>query len=65
MKLMFLYSPDAARDDLAPGDLGIDDGLAPAPAVVDHHDEILHAFNSARPRISGYRRATLFLKIRT
>ena len=32
-----------ARDDLAPGDLGIDDSLASAPAIIDHHDEILHA----------------------
>ena len=32
-----------ARDDLAAGDLGIDDGLASAPAIIDHHDEILHA----------------------
>src|SRR5215475_16040157 len=32
-----------ARDDLAPGDLGIDDSLAAAAAVIDHHDEILHA----------------------
>src|SRR5260370_172324 len=30
------------RDDLAPGYLGIDDGLAPAPAVIYHHNEILH-----------------------
>jgi hypothetical protein len=29
-------------DDFAPRDLGIDDGLASAPSVVDHHDEILH-----------------------
>ena len=31
-----------AGDHLPPRDLGIDDGLAPAPAVIDHHDEILH-----------------------
>ena len=31
-----------AGDDLPPRDLGIDDGLATAPSVVDHHDEILH-----------------------
>ena len=30
------------RDHLAPGHLGIDHGLAPAAAVVDHDDEILH-----------------------
>jgi hypothetical protein len=27
---------------LAPGDLGIDNGLAPAPSIVYHHNEILH-----------------------
>jgi hypothetical protein len=27
----------------APGDFGIDDGLATTAAIVDHHDEILHA----------------------
>lgn len=32
-----------ARNDFAPGDFGVDDGLAPAPSIVDHHDEILHA----------------------
>jgi hypothetical protein len=32
-----------ARDHFATGDLGIDDGLASAPAIVDHHDEILHS----------------------
>src|SRR5438045_5613999 len=30
-------------DDLAPCDFRIDDGLATAAAVVDHHNEILHA----------------------
>ena len=35
------------RDDFAPGDFGIDDGLASAPAIIDHHDEILHALESA------------------
>jgi hypothetical protein len=30
-------------DDLAPRDFRIDDGLATAAAIVDHHDEILHA----------------------
>jgi hypothetical protein len=32
-----------ARDHLSPGDVGINHGFAAAPAVVDHHDEILHA----------------------
>src|ERR1700742_1699693 len=31
------------RDHLAPGHLGIDYGLAPTAAVIDHDDEILHA----------------------
>src|SRR5882757_2666056 len=31
------------RDDLAPGDLRVDDGLAAAPSVIDHHDKVLHA----------------------
>ena len=30
-------------DDLASCDFRVDDGLATAAAVVDHHDEILHA----------------------
>src|SRR5688572_11281398 len=30
-------------DDLAPCDFRVDDGLATAAAVIDHHDEILHA----------------------
>ena len=33
-----------ARDDFAPGDFRIDDGLAPAAAIIDHHCEILHVF---------------------
>src|SRR5262245_11870692 len=31
-----------AGDDLTPGDFGVDDGLAAASSVVDHHNEILH-----------------------
>jgi hypothetical protein len=31
-----------AGDDFAPGDFGIDNGLAPAPSIVDHDHEILH-----------------------
>jgi hypothetical protein len=31
-----------AGDDFTPGDFGVDDGLAAAPSVVDHHNEILH-----------------------
>ena len=39
---VLVFAGRNARDDFAPGDFGIDDGLAPAPTVVDHHDEILH-----------------------
>jgi hypothetical protein len=35
-----------ARDDLAPCDLGVDDGFAAAAAVIDRHDKILHALRS-------------------
>src|ERR1700755_3028980 len=28
--------------DFAPSDFGIDDGLAAAPPIVDHHNEVLH-----------------------
>ncbi|MBR1230334.1 hypothetical protein JQ600_36190 [Bradyrhizobium sp. AUGA SZCCT0176] len=34
------------RDDLAPGDFRIDNGLTATPAVIDHHDEILHIWQS-------------------
>ncbi|MBR1152735.1 hypothetical protein JQ575_19110 [Bradyrhizobium sp. JYMT SZCCT0428] len=37
------------RDDLAPGDFRIDNGLAATPAVIDHHDEILHIWQSVSP----------------
>ena len=33
-------------DDLAPCDFRVDDGLAAAAAVVDHDDEVLHAWRS-------------------
>src|SRR5712664_2111902 len=39
---VLVFAGGNARDDFAPGDLGIDNGLAPAPSIVDHHDEILH-----------------------
>jgi hypothetical protein len=48
-------------DDLAPCDFGIDDGLATAAAVVDHHDEILHAGDLTSSRASEST-AALFLK---
>jgi hypothetical protein len=37
-----VFAGNHARDDFAPGDLGVDDSLAPAPSVIDHHDKILH-----------------------
>jgi hypothetical protein len=37
-----VFAGNHARDDFTPGDLGIDNGLAAAPAIIDHHDEILH-----------------------
>src|SRR5258708_6049041 len=45
----FMYEADVpvlagrdASDDVAPGDFGIDNGLAAAPSIVDHDHEILH-----------------------
>src|SRR5580704_2408817 len=38
-----VFAGGDARDDFAPGDLRIDDGFAAAPAIIDHHDKILHA----------------------
>ena len=57
MKLMFLYSPDVnAGDDFAPGDLGIDDGLAAASSIIDHDNEILHQ----APAVTGKRYASQY-----
>src|SRR5260370_17168774 len=39
---VLVFAGGDARDRFAPGDLGVDDRLAPAPSIVDHHDEILH-----------------------
>src|ERR1700694_50203 len=39
---VLVFAGGNARDDFAPGDLGIDNGLAPAPSLVDPHDKILH-----------------------
>jgi hypothetical protein len=39
---IFVFAGDHARDDFAPGNLWIDDGFAPAPSVIDHHDKIVH-----------------------
>src|SRR5258708_27453957 len=61
---VLVFAGDDARDDFAPGDLGIDNGLAPAPSIVDHHNEILHG-GSPRPRKAGVAVCSqLFLKIR-
>ena len=53
-----------ARDDLAPGHFRIDDGLAPAPSIIDHHDEILHALVAALPVRALPELVAVFLKIR-
>src|SRR5436190_3166486 len=37
------------RDDFAPGDFRIDNGFAAAPAIIDHHHEILHTWRPAYP----------------
>jgi hypothetical protein len=39
---VLVFAGHDAGDDFPPGDLGIDNGLAPAPPIIDHHDEILH-----------------------
>jgi hypothetical protein len=38
---VLVFAGHDTRDDLPPRDFWIDDGLATAPSVVDHHDEIL------------------------
>jgi hypothetical protein len=54
MKLIFLYSPDATREMTSRLVIsGSTMASRPAAAVVDHHDEILHAgdlTSSARPK---------------
>ena len=52
-------------DYFAPGDFGIDHGLAPAPAIVDHYHEILQCYDPFRQRIDDPGGEGLFLKIRT
>jgi hypothetical protein len=37
-----LFTGGDAPDHLAPGDFGIDHGLATTPAILDHDDKILH-----------------------
>src|SRR5258708_38915870 len=61
---VLVFAGGNARDDFAPGNLGIDNGLTPAPSIVDHHNEILHggAPRPAKPGVTGFNRA--FLKIR-
>src|SRR5882757_6198019 len=54
-----VFSGNHARDDLAPGDLGIDDGLAPAPSIIDHHDEILQRRGSRHPESSWFNAPTI------
>ena len=61
---IFVFAGSHARHDLAPGDFGIDDGLAAAPAIVDHHHEILHALALFAPEKGPFGRSGLFLKIR-
>src|SRR5712672_116678 len=46
---VLVFAGGNARDDFAPGNLGIDNGLTPAPSIVDHHNEILHG-GAPRPR---------------
>lgn len=36
---VLVFARHDPRDDLAPGDFGIDNGLAAAAAVIDHHDK--------------------------
>src|ERR1700682_6634559 len=50
---VLVFAGGNARDDFAPGDLGIDDGLAPAPSIVDHHDKILHGGVLLAPKASS------------
>src|SRR6476660_1193395 len=53
MKLIFpVLTRRDPGDDLAPCDFRVDDGLATAAAVVDHHDEILHAGDLTSFRVS-------------
>src|SRR5713226_2329879 len=62
---VLVFAGGNARDDFAPGDLGIDNGLAPAPSIVDHHNEILHG-GAPRPGKAGATGCSqLFRKIRS
>src|SRR6185369_9606655 len=50
---VLVFARGDAGKDLASRDLGIDDGLAAAPPVVDHHDKILHENDPAAPVIGA------------
>jgi hypothetical protein len=50
-----VFAGGNARDHLAPGNLGIYHGLAPAPSIIDHHDEILQWRGSPSPLERGQR----------
>jgi hypothetical protein len=64
MKLIFLYSPDAIREMTSRLVIfRVDDSLATAAAVVDHHDEILHAGDPTPSRAPETTRV-VFRKIR-
>src|SRR4029079_17082196 len=54
---VLVFTRGNAGDDLAPRDFRIDDGLAAAPPVVDHYDEILHGDDPAAPQRSGARQS--------
>jgi hypothetical protein len=45
---VLVFAGSHARDNFSPGDFRIDNGLAPAPSIIDHHNEILH--NGCAPR---------------
>ena len=55
-----VFAGNDARDNFAPGDLGIDNGFTATPAIIDHHNEVLHAVPATENRTP-----TLFLKTRT
>jgi hypothetical protein len=42
---VFVFAGGHARGHFAAGNFRIDDGLASAPAIIDHHDQILHGDN--------------------
>src|SRR5450631_750276 len=52
---VFVFAGGHARDNLPPRDFRIDNGLASAPSVIDHRNEILHggARFAARARPRG------------